>query len=272
MGHCASLADVADIAPKGAFAVPDMYFDGMSSTRDLRVLIIGAGFGGIAAAIELERHGFDDIAILDRADGLGGTWHHNTYPGAACDVPTPFYSYSFAQRLDWSRLCAPQAEILNYMREVARDFGVDRRIVTDCEVTACRWDEDACRWHVSTADGRAFEGDALIVATGQLHRLAYPWIPGRGQFAGHSFHSAQWDHACDLRGKRVAVIGTGASAVQFVPEIAPLAEHLTVFQRTGNWFMPRKNRAYPGPLHTLLTRSPAISMGNMKSFALNPVP
>ena len=235
-----------------------MYFDGMSSTRDLRVLIIGAGFGGIAAAIELERHGFDDIAILDRADGLGGTWHHNTYPGAACDVPTPFYSYSFAQRLDWSRLCAPQAEILNYMRGVARDFGVDRRIVTDCEVTACSWDEDDCRWHVSTADGRAFEGDALIVATGQLHRLAYPRTPGHEQFAGHSFHSAQWDHACDLRGKRVAVIGTGASAVQFVPEIAPLAEHLTVFQRTGNWFMPRKNRAYPGPLHALLTRSPAI--------------
>ena len=230
----------------------------MSERRSPRVLIVGAGFGGIAAAIELDRHGFEDITILDRADGLGGTWHHNTYPGAACDVPTPFYSFSYAQRLDWTRLCAPQAEILNYMREVARDFGVDRRIVTGCEVTACTWDEEGRRWQVSTADGRTFEGEALIVATGQLHRVAYPRLPGRKTFAGHSFHSGEWDHDCDLRGKRVAVIGTGASAVQFVPEIAPLAGRLTVFQRTGNWFMPRKNRAYPRPLHELLRRSPAI--------------
>src|SRR3954452_23933145 len=129
------------------------------------VTIVGAGFGGISAAIELQRHGFHDLTILDAAGDLGGTWLHNSYPGAACDVPSHLYSFSFAQRRDWSRLCSPQAEILAYLRGVARDFGIDRLLVPDCTVTACTWDEAAARWTVEARDGRTFESDAVVIAT-----------------------------------------------------------------------------------------------------------
>lgn len=223
-----------------------------------RIVIVGAGFGGIGAAIELQSHGFDEITIVDRADGPGGTWLHNDYPGAACDVPSHLYSYSFAQRSDWTRLCSPQAEILDYVRDVVRDFGLERRLELGAEVTSVRWDDDARLWTTTAADGRTWKSDAVIVATGQLHREAYPSIPGRETFTGHAFHSASWDHDYELTGRRVAVIGTGASAVQFVPEIAPDARDLVVFQRTGNWFMPRKNRPYPGPLRALFRRSPRL--------------
>jgi len=223
-----------------------------------RVVIVGAGFGGIGACIELQAHGFDDVTVLDRAPELGGTWFYNSYPGAACDVPSHLYSYSFAQRCDWSRLCSPQAEILEYLREVARDFGVDRRITSGVEVTACEWDEGRRVWTTRAADGRSWESEAVIVATGQLHREAYPRIDGVETFAGHSFHSAWWDHGYELAGKRVAVVGTGASAVQFVPEIAPEVAELTVFQRTGNWFLPRHNRTYSPALRKALERVPAI--------------
>ena len=208
----------------------------------MRVLIVGAGFGGIGAAIELQRHGFDDITILDHAAELGGTWRDNSYPGAACDVPSHLYSFSFAQRRDWSRLCSPQQEILDYLRDVAGRFGVDRLVVPNTRVVACDWDDDSHTWRTTSEDGRSWESDAIVIATGQLHQPAYPAIEGIDRFAGHSFHSAQWDHDYDMAGKRVAVIGTGASAVQFVPEIAERAARLVVFQRTGNWFLPRKNR------------------------------
>ncbi|MCU0313099.1 MAG: NAD(P)/FAD-dependent oxidoreductase [Solirubrobacteraceae bacterium] len=223
-----------------------------------RILIIGAGFGGIAAAIELQAHGFADVEILDRGDGLGGTWRFNDYPGAACDVPSHLYSYSFAQRRDWTRLCSPQDEILAYQEEVAREFGVDRRMTFGVEVDGCSWDAASATWTVTAADGRRWEADAVIVATGQLHRPAFPPIPGLEDFAGTAFHSAEWDHACDLRGRRVAVIGTGASAVQFVPPVAEEAGHLTVFQRTGNWFMPRRNRSYPAPVAWAIRRVPGV--------------
>jgi cation diffusion facilitator CzcD-associated flavoprotein CzcO len=209
------------------------------------VVIVGAGFGGIAAAIELKRHGVRDITILDAAADLGGTWFHNSYPGAACDVPSHLYSFSFAQRRDWSRLCSPQEEILDYLHDVARDHGVDRLVQPNSKVTACAWDDAQRRWTVSVEDGRTHDADAIVLATGQLHQPAYPRLQGAGTFEGRVFHSAQWDHDYDLRGKRVAVIGTGASAVQFVPEIAREAQRLVVFQRTGNWFLPRKNRPYP---------------------------
>jgi cation diffusion facilitator CzcD-associated flavoprotein CzcO len=191
-------------------------------------------------AIELRRHGFHDVVILERGPELGGTWLYNDYPGAACDVPSHLYSFSFAQRRDWPRLCPERDEIIGYLRKVAREHDVARLVVPNVEVQRCTWDD---RWTVTAADGRVFEGDALIVATGQLHRPHTPKLPGT--FAGHSFHSARWDHAYDLAGKRVAVIGTGASAVQFIPEIAEQVEKLVVFQRTGNWFLPRKNHAYP---------------------------
>jgi cation diffusion facilitator CzcD-associated flavoprotein CzcO len=224
----------------------------------MHIVIIGAGFGGIAAAIELQSHGFTDITVLEAADGLGGTWFHNGYPGAACDVPSHLYSYSYAQRRDWDRLCSPQADILAYLSDVAREYGVEERIVTGAEVTSCAWDEAARGWRIESRDGRRWEAGAVIVATGQLHRPAYPRIEGREDFTGLTFHSAEWDHEHALAGRRVAVIGTGASAVQFVPAIAPEVGHLTVFQRSGNWFMPRKNRAYPRLLRQIFMRVPGV--------------
>src|SRR5271163_959560 len=149
-----------------------------SSSRALEVLIVGAGVGGIAAAIELRRHGIGDITILERAPDLGGTWFYNSYPGAACDIPSHLYSFSFAQRRDWSRLCSPQAEIHAYLHEVARTYDVERLVRTDTEVTACAWDAARARWSVETAQGHTYEADALIVATGQLDQPARPSIEG----------------------------------------------------------------------------------------------
>jgi cation diffusion facilitator CzcD-associated flavoprotein CzcO len=219
-------------------------------------VIVGAGFGGIAAAIELRRNGFNDVTLLERGPGLGGTWRFNSYPGAACDVPSHLYSFSYAQRRDWSRLCSPQDEILAYLEGVASEHEVDRLVVPNVEVSSCSWDSEACTWTVTSADGRSWEAEALIVATGQLHQAAFPRI--EGTFGGHSFHSAAWDHSYSLAGKRVAVIGTGASAVQFVPEIAPLVDRLYVFQRTGNWFLPRRNRPYPAFARALIERVPRV--------------
>jgi cation diffusion facilitator CzcD-associated flavoprotein CzcO len=215
-----------------------------SARRDLEVLVVGAGFGGIAAAIELRRHGIEDVRILEKAPDLGGTWYYNSYPGAACDVPSHLYSFSYAQRRDWTRLCSPQAEIHSYLHQVARDHRVEGLIETGVTVTACTWDDARCRWSVTSADGRSWEADALILATGQLHQPSIPQLEGADGFAGHSFHSSEWDHGYELAGRRVAVVGTGASAVQFVPEIAREVSHMTVFQRTGNWFLPRENQPY----------------------------
>jgi cation diffusion facilitator CzcD-associated flavoprotein CzcO len=221
-----------------------------------KVVIVGAGIGGLGAAIELRRHGFSDITILERAAQLGGTWQYNTYPGCACDVPSHLYSYSFAQKPGWSRLCSPSDEILGYLREVAAEHDVARWIAFGVEVQTCAFSDASQRWTVTAADGRVWDADVLIIATGQLHQPAIPHF--EGEFAGQSFHSACWNHDYDLRGKRVAVIGTGASAVQFVPEVAEQAARLHVFQRTGNWFLPRRNRPYPGWFRTLLERVPAI--------------
>ncbi len=228
-----------------------------------RVVIVGAGFGGVAAAIELRRHGLTDVQILEKADGVGGTWLHNTYPGAACDVPSHLYSFSFAQRQDWVRLCPTQPEILAYLREVVAEHGLEDVIETGIHVTACRWDDATRRWTVETSRGER-TADALIVATGQLHRPATPRLPGT--FAGHSFHSAEWDHGYDLRGKRVAVIGTGASAVQFLPPMVEQAARTTVFQRTGNWFLPRRNRAYPRAYRALVARVPAVQRARRRAL------
>ncbi len=249
-----------------------------SSRRTLEVLIVGAGVGGIAAAIELRRHGISDITILEQAPDLGGTWFYNSYPGAACDVPSHLYSFSFAQRRDWSRLCSPQAEIHAYLHEVARMYQIEHLVQTNTTVTSCSWDAARCRWSVATAtcataepstpngatdevnipSATIHEADVLILATGQLHQPAWPRIEGADSFVGHSFHSAEWDHDYPLAGKRVAVIGTGASAVQFVPEVAPVVKQLSVFQRTGNWFLPRKNRRYPAAVKAAIERVPGL--------------
>ena len=193
------------------------------------IVIVGAGFGGIAAAIELRRHGFDDVTILEGAPDLGGTWFHNTYPGAACDVPSHLYSFSYEQRTSWSRLCSPQQEILEYLRGVADAHGVTRLIRFSQRVSNCTFDPDRRRWAIATESGARHDADVLILATGQLNRPSIPELPGRERFAGPSFHSARWDHDYDLHGKRVAVVGTGASAVQFVPEVARDAAQLCRF-------------------------------------------
>jgi cation diffusion facilitator CzcD-associated flavoprotein CzcO len=224
----------------------------------MRVVIVGAGFGGIAAAIELRRHGIEDVTILEKAPEFGGTWFYNSYPGCACDVPSQLYSFSFAQRRDWSRLCSPQEEILDYLHTVARSLGIDGLIKTSTHVTGCRWEDAAGHWRVAAESGDVYDADAIIIATGQLHQPSIPVIPGAETFAGHRFHSARWDHDYELTGKRVAVVGTGASAVQFVPEVADRARNLTVFQRSGNWFLPRKNRRYPRLVKALIERVPGI--------------
>lgn len=233
-----------------------------------RVVIVGAGFGGIAATIELQRHGFDEITLLDRAPELGGTWHYNDYPGAACDVPSHLYSFSYEQRDDWSRLCSSQAEILSYLQAVARKYGVDRRLLSEVEVASCSWDDERRVWTTRAADGREWQSEALIIATGQLHRKAHPRIEGIDSFEGRAFHSAEWDHDYELSGKSVAVVGTGASAVQFVPEIAPRVASLKVFQRSGNWFLPRKNHAYPWFLRALFKRVPGLQAARRR-FVFN---
>ncbi|MGO9750085.1 MAG: flavin-containing monooxygenase [Solirubrobacteraceae bacterium] len=226
--------------------------------RAARIVIVGAGFGGIAAAIELQKHGFRYVTILERGPELGGTWLHNGYPGAACDVPSHLYSFSFAQRRDWSCLCSSRDEILAYLHDVAREFGVDRLVVGDTEVASCTWADDTRRWELASVDGRTWDANAVVIATGQLHRAAIPSIEGLEGFAGHSFHSAQWDHDFELTGKRVAVVGTGASAVQFVPEIARVVDRLIVFQRSGNWFLPRKNRPYPAAVKAAVQHVPGV--------------
>jgi cation diffusion facilitator CzcD-associated flavoprotein CzcO len=228
------------------------------ANRPLSVVIVGAGFGGVAAAIELKRHGIDNITILERAPALGGTWHYNSYPGAACDVPSHLYSFSFAQRRDWTRLCSPQSEIHAYLLRTARAHDVERHVELDRAVTSCRWDELESRWRIETEQGASYEADALVLATGQLNQPSQPPIEGIETFAGRTFHSARWDHDYPLQGKRVAVVGTGASAVQFVPELAECTARLTVFQRTANWLLPRVNREYPRPIRLAIEHVPGV--------------
>jgi cation diffusion facilitator CzcD-associated flavoprotein CzcO len=225
------------------------------------VAVVGAGFGGIAATIELKKHGYTNITVFEAASEIGGTWHFNDYPGAACDVPSHLYSYSFAQRATWSRLCSPQEEILDYLRQTADDFGVTDHVRTGVKVTACRFDDETCSWTLEIAgpqgDARV-EADAIVLATGQLNQPAIPAIEGLETFEGRSFHSARWDHSYELTGKRVAVVGTGASAVQFVPEIVDRVAHLDVFQRSGNWILPRKHAPYPRAVQAAFRRVPGL--------------
>ena len=208
------------------------------------IVIIGSGFGGIGAAIELKRAGFTDITILEKADTLGGVWRENTYPGAACDVPSPLYSYSFEPNPAWPHRYSGQDEILDYIRRTAAKYGVDRFIRYGTEVTSADFDAHRGKWQIHTSDGDLIETDMLVPAVGQLSRPSWPNIPGMDTFTGTAFHSAQWDHSYDLTGKRVAVIGTGASAIQFVPKIAPEVAALTIYQRTPPYIWPKFDTEY----------------------------
>lgn len=224
-----------------------------------RIAIIGAGHSGICLGMLLRRAGIDDFVILEKASSLGGTWRDNTYPGASCDAPSFLYSFSFAQKTDWSRRFALQPELLGYAAECAVGAGLLPHCRFNSEVVAARFDEAHDLWRVEIADGSQIEAEFLVTGVGQLHRPSIPELPGRSNFTGPQFHSARWDHTVDLTGKRVAVVGNAASAVQFVPQIAPLAGQLTIFQRSANWLLPRNDRLYSPRLHRLMARWPRLA-------------
>jgi cation diffusion facilitator CzcD-associated flavoprotein CzcO len=211
-------------------------------SRPLRFAIIGAGMSGILSAVKLTEAGLTDFTVYEKNDGLGGTWHENTYPGLACDVPSHLYSYSFSLSPDWSRRFSPGEEICAYFERVAYDHGIDERIRFGDEVTRCEFVDG--RWHLETAAGHRDDVDVVIAATGVLHHPKYPDIEGIDDFDGACFHSARWDHTVAIDGARVGIIGTGSTAVQLVGAIVDRVEHLTLFQRTAQWIMPQDNPAY----------------------------
>ena len=222
----------------------------------LRVAIMGAGFGGIGLAVLLKKAGFSAITIFERGHGVGGTWRDNSYLGAACDVQSHLYSFSFAPRSAWTQRYSGQAEILAYIQDVAREYGIMPHVRLNSTVTAADYDAARAVWTVRTADGVAAEFDIFIPAVGLLSKPSTPDFPGLADFAGAKFHSAAWDHSVALDGKRVALVGSAASAVQILPELARIAAHVDVFQRTPNWLVPRGNSHYPAWRKTLFQHVP----------------
>ena len=221
------------------------------------VLIIGAGFGGLGTAIRLRQQGISDIVILERANEVGGTWRDNTYPGAACDIPSNLYSYSFAPNPDWSRAYSGSSEILDYARHLADSNALRPLIRFGRTVSEAAFDETQGHWVVTTSEGESFRGRSLVMASGGLANPSLPKIPGIDTFEGKRIHSARWDHSYDLKGKRVAVIGTGASAIQIIPELVKIADKVTVFQRTPGWVMPRMDYRSPEWSKSLFRAIPA---------------
>jgi cation diffusion facilitator CzcD-associated flavoprotein CzcO len=228
----------------------------MSSGR-FSIAVVGGGFAGVGAAVMLRRAGYDDVTVFERGERVGGVWHHNTYPGAACDVPSHLYEYSFAPNPRWSRRYAPQAEIQAYVEDVARSNGVLDRIRTSTEVRGARWDDERARWLLDTSAG-PHEADVLVTACGQLSVPSVPPLPGLEDFEGPAFHTARWDHDVAVAGRRVAVIGTGCSAIQVVPAIQPLVESVTVYQRSPGWTFPKMDFAYSERAQRLFERFPAL--------------
>ena len=235
----------------------DVHAAGETLPAHVHVAIVGTGFGGIGAAVRLLQEGFDDFVLLERAEDLGGTWRDNSYPGCACDVPSHLYSFSFAPNPEWTRAFSPQAEIWDYLRRVSSEYSVSERIVYGAEVRNAVWDEDSQLWTVETARGE-LTANIVIGAMGGLADPAFPEIKGLDSFTGRVFHSAQWDHDHQLEGERVAVIGTGASAIQFVPRIAADVERVDLYQRTPPWIVPKPNRELGRLRHTLYRRFPAL--------------
>jgi cation diffusion facilitator CzcD-associated flavoprotein CzcO len=232
----------------------------VSEVTRSEVAIIGAGFGGLAAAHHLALAGIDDTVIFERSDGVGGTWRANSYPGAACDVPSHLYSLSFAPKADWSRSYAPQPEILAYVEDCYDRLDVRRKVRTGTAIVGATWQEAEQRWRLRTAAGDAHEARVVVSAIGMFHTPVAPHIAGVGDFGGTIFHSARWDHSHDLTGRRVAVIGTGASAIQVVPAIAPITEHLDLYQRTPAWILPRRDRAFTEEEKQRFATDPAAAL------------
>ena len=222
-----------------------------------RVAVVGSGFSGIGTAVALERAGIDDFVVFERAGTLGGTWRDNTYPGAACDVPSHLYSFSFAPKSDWSHVYSRQPEIRAYLEQVAADSGVLPHLHLDTDVVAGAWDDAALVWRLQTSRGD-LTADVLVSGAGGLVEPHLPEVPGIDSFQGPWFHSARWDHSVDLAGKRVAVVGTGASAAQFVPELQGTAARVVVFQRTPPWVIPRLDRPYTEREHRRYRSAPGL--------------
>lgn len=232
-----------------------------------RVAIVGSGFGGLGTAIRLKREGIEDFIIFERAGDVGGTWRDNTYPGCACDVESHLYSFSFAPNPDWTRSFSPQPEIWAYLKRCARDFGVLPHIRFQHEVREATWDEAAQHWRIETSQG-SYTASVLVMASGALSEPAMPRLNGLENFQGAAFHSARWNHDYDLTSRRVAVIGTGASAIQFVPEIQPKVAQLHIFQRTPPWIIPRRDRALSERGRRLFRRFPAMQRAARSSIYL----
>jgi cation diffusion facilitator CzcD-associated flavoprotein CzcO len=222
------------------------------------IAIVGAGFSGLGMAIALDKAGRHDYVILEKAAHIGGTWRENTYPGCTCDIRSLLYSFSFEPKHDWSRQFPPQPEILDYLHQVVRAYDLERHIRFCAEVTSMAYDDVAGRWTLRLADGRNVSCRVLMTAMGPLHQPNVPALPGTETFAGPRFHSAQWDHDVDLSGKRVAVIGTGASAIQFVPQVVKSAAQVTVFQRTPPWVLPKPDRPFTTRQQHLFATVPGL--------------
>jgi len=221
------------------------------------VAIIGTGFAGLGMAMQLKKAGMDDFVLLEKADEVGGTWRDNHYPGCACDVPSHLYSFSFAQNPAWSRLFSPQPEILGYLKRLTDEQGIRSHIRFHSAVSEARWDEAAGVWNILTAAGDHYTARVLVSGMGGLSRAAYPeGIQGLENFKGKTFHSQDWDHNYDLAGKRVAVIGTGASAIQFVPQIQKTAARIDLYQRTPPWITPKPDARMADGVKSLFKRLP----------------
>src|SRR5689334_17327375 len=205
----------------------------------------------------LRRAGYEDVTVFERGERIGGVWHHNTYPGAACDVPSHLYEFSFAPNPHWSRRYAPRAEIQAYLEDIAREHGVTARIRTSTEVQQARWDGERRKWVLQTSAG-PHEADVLLTACGQLSVPKVPALPGLDSFEGPAFHTARWRHDVDLAGRRVAVVGTGCSAIQVVPAIQPIVGHVDVYQRSPGWTIPKMDFAYPPRVQRLFARLPVL--------------
>ncbi|HEX2086185.1 MAG TPA: NAD(P)/FAD-dependent oxidoreductase, partial [Solirubrobacteraceae bacterium] len=217
----------------------------------VEVAIIGAGFSGIGAAVALRRAGIEDFVLLEAADGVGGAWHWNTYPGIQVDIPSFSYQFSYRQRTDWSRVYAPGHELKAYAEECVDAFGLRDRLRLRTAVTGATWDEDEHVWRLETERGDTYVARHVIGATGVFTKPKPPQIPGVEEFAGTTMHTARWDRSVDLRGRRVAIVGTGASAIQVIPSIAPDVEQLTVFQRTPIWCLPKLDGPIPAALRAV---------------------
>jgi cation diffusion facilitator CzcD-associated flavoprotein CzcO len=222
-----------------------------------RVVVVGAGFGGIGMAIALKQAGIDDFVVVDRADDLGGIWRDNTYPGLTCDIPSHLYSFSF-RPWRWSRRFPPREEILAYLHALVAERGLGPHLRLGGGVVAAEFDERGAVWNLTLDDGGTLQATAVVCAVGQLGRPALPDIPGRDGFAGPSWHSARWNHDVDLAGRHVAVVGTGASAIQFVPEIAKVAGRVDVYQRSAPYVLPKADRPYGEAEQALLDRLPVV--------------